>query len=282
MPNYRRNRIAGATYFFTVNLRDRGSRLLVAQIGTLREIVRDVRRQSPFGIDAWVVLPDHMHCLWTLPEGDSDFPDRWRRIKAAFSKSLPDTEQVPRARLGKGERGIWQRGYWEHTIRDDRDFAAHIDDTHFNPAPTLPSPASGGGLGRGRTRRTGHIRHVAGASPAQWIPPTGGAAAINRNRLASGSEIDAAEAGRGARPLHWPRPPIHKSRRNALPPAFAGARPVSDGVGAVISEENRCHCEERIVRRSNLDRMGFSPARDCFASLAMTRCAAGQFGRKLL
>ncbi|HXC11886.1 MAG TPA: transposase [Stellaceae bacterium] len=90
MPNYRRNRIPGATYFFTVNLRDRRSGLLVAQIDALREAVRAVRRQSPFHIDAWVVLPDHMHCLWTLPEGDSDFPDRWRRIKTAFSRSLPD------------------------------------------------------------------------------------------------------------------------------------------------------------------------------------------------
>ena len=110
MPNYRRNRIPGATYFFTVNLRDRRSGLLVAQIDALREAVRAVRRQSPFHIDAWVVLPDHMHCLWTLPLGDSDFPDRWRRIKTAFSKSLPDRDGVLRTRLRKGELGIWQRG----------------------------------------------------------------------------------------------------------------------------------------------------------------------------
>jgi hypothetical protein len=74
MPNYRRNRIPGATYFFTVNLRDRRSGLLVAQTDALREAVRAVRRRSPFHIDAWVVLPNHMHSLWTLPEGDSDFP----------------------------------------------------------------------------------------------------------------------------------------------------------------------------------------------------------------
>jgi hypothetical protein len=115
----------------------------------------------------------------------------------------------------RGERGIWQRRYWEHTIRDDRDFAAHVDYTDFNPAPTLPSPASGGGLGRGLTRRTGRTRHFAGASPAECIPPTGGAAAINRNRLANGSEIEAAEAGRGhGRSIS--RTPILKSRRNAL------------------------------------------------------------------
>jgi putative transposase len=131
MPNYRRNRVPGATYFFTVNLRDRRSGLLAAQIDALREAVREVRRQSPFRIDAWVVLPDHLHCLWTLPEDDSDFPDRWRRIKAAFSKSLP--EPASRARLRKGERGIWQRGYWEHTIRYDCDYAAHMDYIQLNP-----------------------------------------------------------------------------------------------------------------------------------------------------
>ena len=133
MPNYRRNRIPGASYFFTVNLRDRRSNLLVMHIDVLREAVRDVRRQLPFRIDGWVVLPDHMHCLWTLPEGDSDFPDRWRRIKAGFSKSLPDTQRLQHPRFGKGDRGVWQRGYWEHTIRDDRDYAAHMDYIHFNP-----------------------------------------------------------------------------------------------------------------------------------------------------
>jgi putative transposase len=91
--------------------------LLITRIDALREPVRVVRRQSPFRIDAWVVLPDHTHCLWTLPEGDSDFPDRWRRIKTAFSKSLANTEGGGRTGLPKGERGVWQRRYWEHTIR---------------------------------------------------------------------------------------------------------------------------------------------------------------------
>ncbi|MBV9586247.1 MAG: transposase, partial [Alphaproteobacteria bacterium] len=88
MPDYRRNRIPGATYFFTVNLRDRRSDLLVKNIEALRDAVRDVRQVLPFHIDAWVVLPDHMHSLWTLPEGDSDFPERWRRLKAAFTHAL--------------------------------------------------------------------------------------------------------------------------------------------------------------------------------------------------
>lgn len=90
MPEYRRNRIPGATYF-TVNLLDRRSDLLVTHIDTLREAVRKTRRHKPFHIDAWTVLPDHMHCLWTLPEADSDFPGRWRAIKIAFSKSVPTT-----------------------------------------------------------------------------------------------------------------------------------------------------------------------------------------------
>jgi putative transposase len=132
MPDYRRNRVPGACYFFTVNLRDRRSDLLVAQVDALHEAVRGVRRQFPFRIDAWVVLPDHLHSLWTLPEGDSNFPERWRRIKAAFTRAVPDAERSA-VTLRKGERGVWQRGYWEHTIRDERDYAAHMDYIHFNP-----------------------------------------------------------------------------------------------------------------------------------------------------
>ena len=133
MPDYRRNRVPGATYFFTVNLFDRSSDLLVTHIDALREAVRQVHRQSPFGIDAWVVLPDHMHCLWTLPQDNCDFSGRWRAIKKAFSKSLPYTEERSPVMIRRGERGIWQRRYWEHTIRDERDYGAHMDYIHFNP-----------------------------------------------------------------------------------------------------------------------------------------------------
>ena len=96
MPNYRRNRVDGGSYFFTVNLRDRRSDLLVAEIGALRNAVRAVRARHPFHIDAWVVLPDHMHCLWTLPPGDHDFPVRWQTIKALFSRSVPQRGRSPR------------------------------------------------------------------------------------------------------------------------------------------------------------------------------------------
>ena len=92
MPDYRRNRVPGGTFFFTVNLLDRRSDLLVTQIQALRDAVRQVRLHAPFRIDAWVVLPDHMHCLWTLPAGDADFPGRWRAIKTAFSKAVPARE----------------------------------------------------------------------------------------------------------------------------------------------------------------------------------------------
>src|SRR5271156_4930457 len=92
MPEYRRNRVAGGTYFFTVNIANRRSDLLVREIDILRASIQVVRLATPFHIDAWVVLPDHMHCIWTLPEGDADFPGRWRAIKKAFSKSLPANE----------------------------------------------------------------------------------------------------------------------------------------------------------------------------------------------
>jgi putative transposase len=133
MPEYRRHRVEGATYFFTVNLLDRKSRLLIEQIAVLRQVVARVRVLMPFYIDAWVVLPEHMHCLWTLPEGDGNFPKRWQAIKTAFSRSIPPGEALSISRRARGERGIWQRRYWEHTIRDERDYGSHMDYIHFNP-----------------------------------------------------------------------------------------------------------------------------------------------------
>jgi putative transposase len=133
MANYRRNRVADGTYFFTVNLADRDSHLLVDHIDMLRAAVREVRHRRPFHIDAWVVLPEHMHAVWTLPGGDDDYSGRWLAIKKAFSKALPRTESATDARIHQGERGIWQRRFWEHTIRDEADYAAHINYVHFNP-----------------------------------------------------------------------------------------------------------------------------------------------------
>lgn len=134
MPNYRRLWHPGGTYFFTVNLLERsGNDLLVRHIDLLREAVREVRRLHPFVIHAWVVLPDHLHCVMELPEGDVDFAVRWRRIKAIFSKSLPKRETLSATRLRRGERGIWQRRFWEHLIRDEADYAAHMNYVHINP-----------------------------------------------------------------------------------------------------------------------------------------------------
>jgi len=133
MPEYRRNRVLGGTYFFTVNLLDRHSDLLVTHVDVLREAVRMVRIRRPFRIDAWVVLPDHMHAIWTLPAHDDDFSGRWKAIKIAFAKALPKTEYVSPVRAANGERGIWQRRFWEHTIRNDDDYAAHVDHVHIKP-----------------------------------------------------------------------------------------------------------------------------------------------------
>jgi len=90
---------------------------LGANIDALRDSVRRVRARAPFHIAAWVVLADHMHCLWTLPQDDADFPGRWRVIKTGFAKSLPIGEPRSPVMTRRGERGIWQRRYWEHTIR---------------------------------------------------------------------------------------------------------------------------------------------------------------------
>jgi REP element-mobilizing transposase RayT len=152
----------------------------------LREAVRRTPLRSPFRIDAWVVLPDHMHCLWTLPPGDADFPGRWRAIKIAFAKSLPKGEPRSPVMTRRSERGLWQRRYWEHTIRDEQDFAVHMGLDAFQPGPhpSLPrdprvKPGEGG-LGRGSTRRTGRARRSAGVARVASIPPDGQASAPSR------------------------------------------------------------------------------------------------------
>jgi putative transposase len=133
MTDYRRNRVPGGTYFFTVNLFDRRSDLLVREIDTFRDAVRRVRAKARFHIDAWVVLPEHMHCMWTLPDEDTNFSGRWQAIKTVFSRRIAAGEPRSTSRTGKGERGIWQRRFWEHTIRDDLDYVTHLDYIHFNP-----------------------------------------------------------------------------------------------------------------------------------------------------
>jgi putative transposase len=145
MSNYRRNRVPGGSFFFTVNLQDRRSDLLVAGIDALRDAVRATRAKHPFHIDAWAVLPDHLHCLWTLPPGDSGFPLRWQMIKALFSRSVPHPADRRASLVRRREAGIWQRRYRERTIRDDADYSAHMDYLHFNP-----------------------VKHDLAAHPADW------------------------------------------------------------------------------------------------------------------
>ncbi len=130
---YRRAYAKGATYFFTANLLNRNGTLLTDYIDLLKQSIRTVKNSHPFHIDAIAILPDHIHTLWTLPDNESDFPLRWRLIKSGFSKNLPKTETISASRRKKGERGIWQRRFWEHLIRNEEDFANHVNYIHINP-----------------------------------------------------------------------------------------------------------------------------------------------------
>jgi putative transposase len=169
------------TCFFTVNLAERDRTLQVDHVDSLRSAMAHVKAGHPFHIDAAVIPPDHLHTIWTLPEGDFDYPVRWAlinsleieltrlkksppaplfqrgvippfekgrsggilkggrdnygtiNIKAGFSRRISSGEQRNASRLSKGERGIWQRRYWEHVIRDERDYERHIDYIHYNP-----------------------------------------------------------------------------------------------------------------------------------------------------
>jgi len=134
MPHYVRAYVPGGSYFFTVALLDRRRGLLTENIAALREAFRVIRRQRPFRIEAIVVLPDHLHCIWTLPQGNTDFSTRWRLIKGRFSRTVVPMEWRSQRRVHKKERGIWQRRFWEHLIRDEKDLAAHVDYIHCNPA----------------------------------------------------------------------------------------------------------------------------------------------------
>ena len=133
MTAYRRTHVPGATYFFTVNLARRDTTLLADRIDDLRNAVHHVRARHPFTIDAMVVLPEHLHAVWTLPPDDADHSLRWRLIKTCFSRQIPRGEQRSDSRIARNERGVWQRRYWEHLIRDEDDLRRHVDYIHFNP-----------------------------------------------------------------------------------------------------------------------------------------------------
>ena len=133
MPNYRRAFVPGGCWFFTVNLLERQKTLLVEHIEILRLAVTSTRRNRPFAVDAFVVLPDHLHAVWTLPPGDADFSTRWRLIKTCFARALPKRERLSPVRVERHERGIWQRRFWEHLIRDEADYTRHVEYCYINP-----------------------------------------------------------------------------------------------------------------------------------------------------
>ena len=145
MPRYRRFRRKGGTYFFTVNLARRGSRLLVDEIEALRDAVRVTQSERPFEIDAMVVLPDHLHAVWTLPPGDADFSTRWGAIKARFTRRVGFHPTDPGRQVGwkptlrspskiaRQEGKVWQRRFWEHCVRDEAEYRAYVAYCWTNP-----------------------------------------------------------------------------------------------------------------------------------------------------
>lgn len=131
--NYRRVFVSGASYFFTLTLQNRRSDLLVCRIKELRIAFQQVIKSCPFTIDGIVVLPEHMHMVITLPPGDTNYPQRIGFIKSVFSRQLEAIEFINSSRQIKRERGIWQRRFWEHLIRDEQDYVRHLDYIHYNP-----------------------------------------------------------------------------------------------------------------------------------------------------
>ena len=133
MSWYRRLKIEGGIFFFTVALADRTDDLLVRHVDRLRRMYQAVHARRPFETIAICILPDHIHAVWSLPVGDKDYARRWSLIKSSFSRGLPYDATRTRSKIRKREKGLWQRRYWEHAIRDDADLARHVDYTHFNP-----------------------------------------------------------------------------------------------------------------------------------------------------
>ena len=132
MVMYRRNFVPGGTYFFTVTLADRRASTLVEYVDELREAYRSVTTARGISTVAICVLPDHLHAVWTMADGDANYSSAWSLIKARFSRALAK-QNTARTRNALGELGIWQRRFWEHTIRDNRDLENHVNYVHYNP-----------------------------------------------------------------------------------------------------------------------------------------------------
>ncbi len=138
MPNYRRAKTKGATYFFTVVTYRRQRFLCEENVRkALRNGILEVQKNYPFTIDGWVLLPDHLHCIWTLPPNDANFSVRWAMIKRYVTKQcgpeLHCEDWMNESKRRRKESTIWQRRFWEHQIRDERDFERHMDYLHYNP-----------------------------------------------------------------------------------------------------------------------------------------------------
>lgn len=136
MPEYRRSQVAGGMYFFTVVTRRRRPVLTETPArSALRTAIQQARTTLPFVIEAWVLMPDHLHCIWTLPRGDMNYPARWAIIKRHVSRAMGDNESAltEGSRQKRGEHGFWQRRFWEHLIRNEEDLRRHLDYIHWNP-----------------------------------------------------------------------------------------------------------------------------------------------------
>jgi len=134
---YRRAKVTGGTFFFTLVTEHRRPLFREAPaVALFLQAVEKIGTRHPFELDAYVVLPDHLHAIWTLPDGDFNFSTRWRLIKEGFTRAYIKEYGAPfqsESRRAKGEQGIWQRRFWEHAIRDENDFAKHLDYIHINP-----------------------------------------------------------------------------------------------------------------------------------------------------
>jgi putative transposase len=132
MVYYRRSRVGGGTYFFTVNLKNRRSDTLTGNIDLLRESFYETKLRYPFHVVAIVILPDHLHAIWSLPDDDTTYSTRWQLLKSSFTRQLRK-QGACISQNSKGEYNVWQRRFWEHTIRDETDLKRHIDYIHYNP-----------------------------------------------------------------------------------------------------------------------------------------------------
>ena len=201
MSDYRRAKIEGGTYFFTVITQERQPLLTRDEVRqALREGIQEVQQSLPFTIEAWVLLPDHLHTIWTLPEGDANYQARWAIIKRAVTKRCTSTvsdenqinmvrkthptssgHQLSSSMQDRGEGGFWQRRFWEHVIRDEADFQRHMDYLHFNPVKH----------GYVKTWLIGLIPLSTGLSPKEYTRPIGVVVLMGIPRIISANDYGA-------------------------------------------------------------------------------------------